>query len=294
MKKFKIKEKYIWITGASSGIGASLVIKLNAMGANVIASARREEKILQIKESCKFPENVFILPLDITNQHSIENAVKEVKRLKELDLVIHNAGIAQKGLVIENGMDVYRRIMETNYFGTVGLTKAILPIFLNQGFGWFSIVSSFAGVLGVPGRSAYAASKHALHGFFDSLKAEHMCCKLDVTFIIPGFINTNITVKGLKGNGQPYGKLEKSHCQGMTAGECATGIIDGLQKKKKRIIVGKIEVLLLYINRISPSLGKYIIRNHPMRNWRNFTSRFKRTMNFIPNLFIDRIGEPTK
>ena len=289
MKKFEPKGKYIWITGASSGIGASLVIQLNTMGANVIASARREKKLLQLKKSCKYPENVFNIPLDITNQHSVENAVKEVKQLKKLDLVIHNAGIAQKGLVVENGMDVDRRIMETNYFGTVALTKAILPIFINQGYGWFSIVSSFAGVLGVPGRSAYAASKHALHGFFNSLKAERMYCKLDVTFIIPGFINTNITAKGLKGNGQPYGKLEKSHRQGMSAGQCASGIIDGLKKKQKRIIVGKIEIFLLYINRISPSLSKYIISNHPMRKWRNFMSRLKRMMNFIPNLFIETI-----
>jgi short-subunit dehydrogenase len=289
MKRLDLKGKTIWITGASSGIGASLAIQMNNMGAKVIASARREKKLLQLKDACRFPKNLVTITLDITNQDSIGNAVKEVKLLKKLDLVIHNAGIAQKGMVIENGMEVDRRIMETNYFGTVALTKAILPIFLGQGNGWFGIVSSFAGVLGIPGRSAYAASKHALHGFFDSLKAEHMGCKLDVSIIIPGFINTDITIKELKGNGKPYGKLEKSHRLGMTAEDCASRIIDGLRKKHKRIIVGKMEVLILYIKRISPSLSHYIIGSHPMRKWRKLLSEVKKVLNFIPNLFKEPI-----
>lgn len=289
MKKIDLKGKNIWITGASSGIGASLAKQMNKMGAKVIASARREKKLIQLKNECTYPENLITIPLDIINQDSIESAVKEVNLLKKLDLVIHNAGIAQKGMVIENGMEIDRRIMETNYFGTVALTKAILPMFLNQGYGWFGVVSSFAGVLGVPGRSAYAASKHALHGFFDSLKAEHMGCKLDVSIIIPGFINTNITIKELKGNGEAYGKLEKSHRLGMTADQCATGIIDGLRKKQKRIIVGKIEVLLLYIKRISPALSHYIISSHPMKKWRQLVSGVKTALNYIPNLFRESI-----
>lgn len=284
MKKVDFNGKLIWITGASSGIGESMAIQLNNMGAKVIASARREEKLFKLKKACIFPDNLHIVPLDITDQNSIDKAVKEVKIFNSLDLVIHNAGIAQKGLVIENEMEVDRRIMETNYFGTVALTKAILPIFLKQGHGWFSIVSSFAGVLGIPGRSAYAASKHALHGFFESLRAETMNCNLDVSFIIPGFINTNITVKGLTGNGQQYGKLEKSHRLGMSAEQCANDIIDGLKKKQKRILVGKNEVLLLYINRLSPALSKYIIRSHPMKKWRNFLSLVNRAINFMPNL----------
>src|SRR5210317_787002 len=197
MKKIDLKDKVVWITGASSGIGASLAIQLNKLRAKVIASARRTEKLMELKNNCPNPQDLITLPLDITNPISIENAIEKVKQLERLDLVIHNAGIAQKGLVIENDMEVDRKIMETNYFGTVAFTKSIMPIYLKQGYGWFSIVSSFAGVMGIPGRSAYAASKHALHGFFDSLKAEHMGCKLDVSIIIPGFINTNITIKEL-------------------------------------------------------------------------------------------------
>jgi short-subunit dehydrogenase len=235
---------------------------------------------------CKYPENLITIPLDITEQSSIEKAVHKVEQLKRLDMMIHNAGIAQKGLVMENNMEVDRRIMETNYFGTVALTKAIMPIFMDQGHGWFSIVSSFGGVLGLPGRSAYAASKHALHGYFESLRAENMKCRIDVSFIIPGFINTNITVKGLNGNGKPCGKLETSHRLGMSSDQCALKMIEGFEKRKNRILVGKKEVILLYIHRISPSLAKLMIRSHPMKKWRKFLSVVNHIIKFIPNKLI--------
>ncbi len=294
MKRFELKGKYIWITGASSGIGSSLARQMNAMGAIVITSARREERLLQLKEKCIHPEKLITIALDITNQSSIEHAVHEVKQLKGLDMVIHNAGIAQKGLVIENDMEVDRRIMETNYFGTVALTKAIMPIFMKQGHGWFSIVSSFAGVLGIPSRSAYAASKHALHGFFDSLKAESMNCKIDLSFIIPGFINTNITVKGLNGDGEPCGKLETSHRLGMSSDQCALKMIEGLKRRQRCILVGKKEVILIHIHRISPSLARYIIRSHPMKKWRKFLSMVNNMLNFIPDLLIGNLKSNPK
>ena len=288
MKKIDLKDKVVWITGASSGIGASLAIQLNKLGAKVIASARRTEKLMELKNNCPNPQDLITLPLDITNPISIKNAIEKVKQLERLDLVIHNAGIAQKGLVIENEMEVDRKIMETNYFGTVAFTKSIMPIYLKQGYGWFAIVSSFAGVMGIPGRSAYAASKHALHGFFDSLKAENISCKLDVSFILPGFINTEITAKGLCGNGRPYGMVETSHRLGMSANQCANGIIKGLMKSKKRIVVGKIEVFLLTINRISPRWSQYIIKSHPMRKLRNLKSRVNNLFNFNLNPVIEQ------
>ena len=280
MKKVDLKDKVIWITGASSGIGASLAIQLNQLGAKVIASARRTDKLIELKNNCSNPKDLMILPLDITDPISIENAITKVKQLDPLDLVIHNAGIAQKGLVIENQMEIDRKIMETNYFGTVAFTKSIMPLFLKQGHGWFAVMSSFAGVMGIPGRSAYAASKHALHGFFESLNAENINCKLDVSFIIPGFINTEITAKGLCGDGQPFGKVETSHQLGMSAHDCANDIIKGLKKTKKRIVVGKAEVFLLTIKRFSPRLSQYIIKSHPMRRMRHLKSKMNSLFNF--------------
>lgn len=288
MKKQDFTDKIVWITGASSGIGAAIAMQLNTLGAKVIASARREEKLIVLKFNCPNPDNMILIPLDITNPLSIEKAITKVQSLNGLDLVIHNAGISQKGLVIENEMEVDRKIMETNYFGTVALTKAIMPLYLKQGYGWFGVVSSFAGVMGIPGRSAYSASKHALHGFFESLKAENMDCNLKVSFILPGFINTEITAKGLCGDGSPYGKVETSHRLGMTAERCAQSIIKGLRNNRKRIVVGRIEVWLLSVNRISPKLGHYIIKSHPMRTLRNYKSKIHRIFNIKQDLVLEK------
>ncbi|WP_228853466.1 SDR family NAD(P)-dependent oxidoreductase [Aegicerativicinus sediminis] len=283
MKTVDFKNKVVWITGASSGIGASLAIQLNQLGATIIASARRSEKLTELKKSCQYPNQFITLELDITDSNSIKTAINAVEGLKQLDLVIHNAGIAQKGMVIENEMEIDRQIMETNYFGTVAFTKAIMPKYLDQGHGWFAVVSSFAGVMGIPGRSAYAASKHALHGFFESLQAENMNCNLDVSFVIPGFINTEITAKGLCGNGKPFGRVETSHKLGMTADQCAKDTIKGLMKKRQRIVVGKFEVYLLSINRISPRLGRLIIKSHPMKRIRLLKKKITNIFNFGAN-----------
>ena len=284
MKRISFNKKVVWITGASSGIGASMAKQLNQQGATVVASARRAEKLENLKQSCINPEQLICVPLDVTKQESIEIAVAAVRDLGPLDLLIHNAGIAQKGLVTENQMAIDRSIMETNYFGTIALTKAVMPSFLEQGHGWFAVMSSFAGVMGIPGRSAYAASKHALHGFFESLKAEKLGCKLKVSFIIPGFINTQITAKGLRGDGSANGAVETSHRLGMTADSCARDTIRGLQKGKSRIPVGKFEVHLLKVNRLSPKLGHFIIRNHPMKRIRKAKSGIGRLFrfNFLP------------
>lgn len=274
MKKLEFNNKLIWITGASSGIGAALATQWNVQGARVIASARRKEKLIKLKHDCLYPENLLVVPMDITDPDSITKAVAEVNKLGSLFLVVHNAGISQKGLVIENDVEIDRVIMETNYFGTVALTKAIMPIFMRQGSGWFAVMSSFAGVMGLPARSSYAASKHALHGFFDSLKAEEMGCEVKVSYIIPGFINTEITAKGLRSDGNPNGEVETSHILGMNTSNCANNIIKGLSKKKATIPIGKIEVNLLKINRVSPRLANYIVKNHPMRKLRMLKSSF--------------------
>lgn len=287
MNEKDLKNKIVWVTGASSGIGASLVTQLNNLGTTVIASARRKEKLVELKKKSTNPKNIIIIPLDITNTNTIKKAIVKIQQLDKLDLVIHNAGISQKGLVIENEMKIDRTIMETNYFGTISLTKAVMPIYLKQGFGSFAVVSSFAGVMGLPGRSAYAASKHALHGFFQSLSAEDMNCKLHVSFIIPGFINTKITAKGLCGDGNPHGKIEMSHQMGMTADQCANKIIKGLIKQKSKILIGKIELYLLYINRISPRLSNYIIKNHPMKRIRNIKSKIFSLVNVDKSSIIE-------
>lgn len=275
MARFDFSRKKIWITGASSGIGAELALQLNAIGAYVILSARRVDKLKELQKRLAFPENSEIHSLDLTKTESITRAVDTIKKKGRLDLLIHNAGIAQKGLAMDNPMEIDRSIMETNFFGTIHLTKEILPFLREQGAGWIAVVSSIAGIVGVPGRSAYAASKHALHGYFESLRAECFDCNLEISMIMPGFVNTQITVNELKSDGTAYGKIEQSHKAGLSSEECAKRIIRKLKKKRKNIIVGGFEITSIYVWRFSPNLYDFLIKNHPVRKWRKFKSFFR-------------------
>jgi len=264
----------VWIAGASSGIGKELACLLNQQNARVILSGRRTELLKKICDDCCNSENAHYVALDLTDKASIDNAISEVLAIGVPDLIILNSGIAQKGLVINNSDEIERSIMETNFFGTVSLTKRMLPYLFERKSGKIAVVSSIAGVVGVPGRSSYAASKHALHGYFESLRAEVHKYNLEIVMVMPGFINTQITVKELKSDGTPFGQVEKSHQMGMSADECAERIISGLARKKNNIIVGGMEVFGVYLKRFLPSMYDLFIRNHPMKRLNHFRKMF--------------------
>src|SRR5690606_21531087 len=134
------------------------------------------------------------------------------------DCLILNAGLSQRSLVEETKMEVYRELMEVNYFGNIALTKAMLPSFVTQNSGHFVVISSLVGKFGTPYRSGYSASKHALHGYFDSLRAELMMKQqnIDVTIICPGFVSTNISYNALGGEGSKVGSYDEANAQGLT------------------------------------------------------------------------------
>ncbi len=269
MAAYDFKGKTVWITGASSGIGEALSYEFAKRKAHLIISARRADRLDLVKAICEKMTDVSVIQMDITNEESIRRAVEESEKSDRLDLLIHNAGVAQKGLVNENHMDTERQVMETNYFGTVALTKAVIPRFAGQKYGWYAVVTSIAGIIGVPGRSIYSASKHALHGFFESLRAEVFPSNIKVSIIMPGFIATQITLKELRGDGSAYGKMEKSHQLGMKPHICARKIIRGLERRKKNIVVGGFEITGVYMQRFLPRVYDFLIRQHPMKRWRN-------------------------
>jgi len=278
-RKTNFENKVVWITGASSGIGEALAYSLSTQGANLILSSRNMEALKQVKENCTGSSSVSILQLDISEVDKMEKAAQQaVNIFGRVDYMVHNAGIAQKGLVADTGMDVDYKIMETNYFGTVALTKALLPYMVKQESGRFVVISSLAGCVGVPTRSAYSASKHALHGFFDSLRSEVHKDKVGVTLVCPGFVKTNITINALIGDGSQYGVMEKSHEMGITAEECAERIVSALLKNKDEVLIGRTEIWGIYIKRLFPRVFSRIIRNHPIRRWRNITRSVKRVI----------------
>jgi len=194
-----------------------------------------------------------------------------------IDLLVHNAGIAQRALALETGMAVDRRIMEVNYFGAIALTKALLPRMIARGSGHIVVVSSLSSKYGIPKLSAYSASKHALHGFFDSLRAEVVRHGIRVTLVIPGIISTPITRNALRGDGSPHGRMATVHERGMSASACAEGILDAVAKGKEEALVGGKEVLTVHLHRFLPGLFSRMIRNHPVRRWHDLKRRLRVT-----------------
>lgn len=255
------KDKVCWVTGASSGIGEALVYELVDQGAKVIISARRSEELERVKLQAG-SKNVYILPLDLTDIQSFPAKVKEsVEAFGSIDIMVHNGGISQRSRLMDTLETVDRRIMEVNYFGTVALTKALLPHLLKKG-GRFVVITSLVGKFGTPLRSTYAASKHALHGFFESLRAELYSQKIRVTMVCPGFIKTNVSINALTEQGQPQNKMDEAQAKGMLPQVFAQKMLKAVAKDKEEIYIGGLrEVAGIYVKRFFPTLFSKIVRN---------------------------------
>ncbi|MGY6520636.1 MAG: SDR family oxidoreductase [Mongoliitalea sp.] len=261
-----MKKKTIWITGASSGIGEAVTEKFLREGHQVIISARNIEKLEEIKTQSPFKESIAILPLDLLKSEEFESIVeKAINAFGKIDVLLNNGGISQRSLVKETTLDVDRKIMEVNYFGTIALTKALLPHFLENKNGHFAVVSSLVGKFGSPYRSSYAASKHALHGFFDSLRAEHVADHIYVTMICPGFIRTNVSINALTGDGSPLGSMDDAQAKGMSAEACAKTIYKAIINQKEEVLIGGKETYAVYLKRFFPTIFSKILAKAKVR-----------------------------
>lgn len=256
----------IWITGASSGIGEATAKKFSEKGYNVIISARKEQELNRVLAECANPSDVRVLPLDLTASSSFESKVAQaIAYFGQVDLMLHNGGISQRSLIRETGLEVDRRLMEVNFFGTVALTKALLPHFLSRKSGQFGVISSLVGMIGSPYRSSYAASKHALHGFFDTLRAEHYLDNIAVTMICPGFIRTNVSVNAITADGTALGQMDEAQAKGMSPEDCAAAIFSAVTRKKEEVYIGGKETMAIYLKRFVPSVFSKIIRKAKVR-----------------------------
>jgi len=256
------QNKICWITGASSGIGEAIAYELAGQGAHLILSARGKEKLSSVAEKCieKGAKEAFVLPLDLGSSESIVAAYKSFEeKYNQLDLLINNGGISQRAFSSETDIDVERNIMEVNYFGTIHLTKLVLPILMLQKSGQLAVTSSIAGKFGFPLRTSYSASKHAVQGYFESLRTELLPFNIDVNIIIPGRIRTEISKHALDGKGQATEKMDKGLDQGISPESAAQKIVKDLAKGKKEILVGGKELLLVYIRRYTPWLFYKIV-----------------------------------
>ncbi len=255
------KGKVVWVTGASSGIGAEIAKQAARAGAKVILSARNEAKLQEVQESLKNPEEHLIIPLDLSESDNFPTLVDSViAKYDRIDVLVNNGGLSQRSEVHETPMEVDRRIMEVNYFGNVALTKLVLPIFRKQKSGQFIVISSIAGKFGFFLRSAYSASKHALHGFYESLMLEEEKNNIKVLIACPGKINTSISVNALNSEGKTHGVMDHNQETGMPVEECVRQLFVAVRKGKKEVLIGNKEIKAVTLKRFAPRLFWKIIR----------------------------------
>lgn len=255
----------IWITGASSGIGEALAYELARRGARLVLSARNASRLEAVRDRCATGGRHEIVPIDLADHASIVTAAERTLSGGAVDVLVHNGGISQRSLVKDTSIEVDRRIMETNYFGTVALTKAVLPSFLERRAGHFVVVTSLVGKIGTPLRSTYAASKHALHGFFDSLRAEVSQNGIKVSLVCPGFVATDISRNALTGDGSPQGTMDKATERGISAEECAKAIARVIEKNESEALIGGKEVLGVYAKRFAPKVFEKLLERAKVR-----------------------------
>lgn len=256
----------VWITGASSGIGEELAKQYSTRGDQVILSARRVDELERVKKNCSHPERVAIVPLDLTDFDTLPDTVTEaIKCFGSIDLLINNGGISQRSLIAETEFSVYQRLMDVNYLGTVALTNALLPYFVQQGQGHYAVVTSVMGKYGSPYRSGYSAAKHALHGFFDVLRMEHQKDNIAVSLLCPGFVQTNVTINALTGDGSALGHDDPATQSGLEVSKFCRQAIKALDRKAWETYFGKKEKLGVYLKRISQKLLHGVVLRSKVR-----------------------------
>lgn len=256
--------RVVWITGASAGIGAALARAYARAGAALVLSARRVEALEAVRAQCLGlgAADAAVVPLDLARPDGHAAAVdRVVADFGRIDLLVNNGGISQRSLARDTVLDVDRRLMDVNFVGTVSLTKAVLPVMTRQRGGHIAVVTSLVGHIGTPKRSAYAASKHALHGFFDSLRAEVWRDDIAVTLVCPGFVRTDVSLNALAGDGRPHATMDRGQANGMDPDVCARKIRRGLERRRAEVWVGGKEVFAVWIERFCPPLYRFMARH---------------------------------
>lgn len=257
-----INNKTVWITGASSGIGEALAYVCAAEGAQLVLSARRINELERVAENCKIDKSkILILPLDLEKLDAIDEKVNTViKKFGSIDVIINNSGMGHRTKVVNTSTEIDRKVMEVNFFGTINLTKAVAKQMQKQKSGKIVVISSIMGKYGMPLYSTYSASKHALYGYFESLRQEVYNDNIKILIVSPGFINTDVSTKLLKEDGSEYGIKSDAQEKGMNAIDCAKGIVKAIKSNRNHKFVGGYEIFSVYVKQYFPKLFYKLMR----------------------------------
>lgn len=260
----RLDGKVVWITGASSGIGASLAIALAKRNCKLILSGRNVAALNQVKSQCNATTE--ILSFDLADFHQAkQNVAKAIAIFGKIDFLLLNGGVSQRSLIIETDFEVDQRLIEVDYLANVALAKAILPHFIEQQSGHFAVVTSLMGKFGSPYRSGYCGAKHALHGFFDVLRMEHQKDNIKVTMVCPGFIQTNVAKNALTANGTPQMEEDEATKNGMPVTVFAHKMITAIEKNKMEVYIGGKETIGVLLKRLFPKLLHHSVLRSKVR-----------------------------
>ncbi len=260
----KVHDKWVWVTGAGSGIGQALCLALSKKGAHLLLSGRKKAALEHTQSLLYDNSQSAILPLDLADHEGLDQVLeKHHALLSKVDILVNNAGISQRSLSWETEFEVYKRLIEVNYLGTVKLSLYMLNHFRDKNEGMFVVISSSAGKFGVPMRSGYSGAKFALHGFFEAIRAELHKTNIKVCMVCPGFIKTDISKNALTGSGAAQGTMDKAQANGMDPSKLADIVLRAIDIEKPEVLIGgfKETKLAVWVSRIFPGVFRKIIAN---------------------------------
>lgn len=248
-----MQNQVMLITGASSGIGAALAQELSRRGARVSLAARNADRLHEVAATC--PGETLVIPTDVSDPAQCEAAIQQtVERFGGLHVLVNNAGVSMWSPFEDvQDISIFEQMMQVNYLGSVYCTRAALPHLKATG-GLIVAISSLAGKTGIPFRTGYAASKHAMQGFFDALRIELAGSGVDVSVISPGFVDTPVRENSFSASGTRLGKDPNKQDAGMTAESCARIIADAIEKRPRELLMGWKGKLLMLGRLLAPGL----------------------------------------
>ena len=258
-----MKNKVIIITGASSGIGKALAFALAKKGNKLVLAGRNKEKLNAVLQKMN-EVNISAISIvtDVCKKEDCKNLINKcITEFGRIDVLINNAGISMRALFNESDLEVIDKVMNTNFWGTVFCTKYALP-YLLQSNGSLVGVSSIAGHIGLPERSAYSASKFAMNGFLESVRSENMENDLHILIACPGFTASNIRKAALTKDGTPQKESPRNEQKMMTAEKVAKNIICAIDCKKDTLTLSINGKLAVWLNRFFPKLAKRLVFDH--------------------------------
>ncbi len=249
-----MKEKVVIITGSSSGIGLACAKEFASQGAIVVLAARSIDALATIKADLEAKgTKALVVATDVSKETDCQSLIEQtVKAFGKVDILVNNAGISMRALFNDADLDVLRRLMDVNFWGTVYCTKYALPYILNSG-GTVVGVSSIAGFKGLPGRTGYSASKFAMNGFLESLRVENLNKGINVLTVCPGFTASNIRNAALGKDGSAQGESPRDEQKMMQPEEVARHMVTAIVKRKKLIVLTGQGKLVVLLNKLFPA-----------------------------------------